>query len=141
MKLTNVLLSILFATITIYAFATNTFADKNYNRKNFQLELLPNGKFKSSDTVFLSIPSGNWKIKNKTINFSKQLNDSVLITEKAALIFSSDNKISFLKNGTKFSYHDKASSNLNPIISFISILKGILGMLVILFVAYIFSKF
>ena len=140
MKLTNVLLSILFATITIYAFATNTFADKNYNRKNFQLELLPNGKFKSSDTVFLSIPSGNWKIKNKTINFSKQLNDSVLITEKAALIFSSDNKISFLKNGTKFSYHDKASSNLNPIISFISILKGILGMLVILFVAYIFSK-
>ena len=140
MKLTNVLLSIIFATITIYAFATNTFADKNYNRKNFQLELLPNGKFKSSDTVFLSIPSGNWKIKNKTINFSKQLNDSVLITEKAALIFSSDNKISFLKNGTKFSYHDKASSNLNPIISFISILKGILGMLVILFVAYIFSK-
>jgi CNT family concentrative nucleoside transporter len=140
MKLTNVLLSILFATITIHAFAANTFADKNYRRKNFQLELLPNGKFKSSDTNFLSIPSGNWKIKNKTIIFSKQLNDSVLVTEKAALVFSSDNKISFLKNGTKFSYHDKASSNLNPSISFLSILKGILGMLVILFVAFIFSK-
>jgi CNT family concentrative nucleoside transporter len=140
MKLTNVLLSILFATITIHAFAANTFADKNYRRKNFQLELLPNGKFKSSDTNFLSIPSGNWKIKNKTIIFSKQLNDSVLVTEKTALVFSSDNKISFLKNGTKFSYHDKASSNLNPSISFLSILKGILGMLVILFVAFIFSK-
>ena len=140
MKLTNVLLSILFATITIHSFAANTFADKNYSRKNFRLELLPNGKFKSSDTLFLAIPSGNWKIKNKVIVFSKQLNDSILVTEKAALIFSSDNKISFLKNGTKFSYHDKASSNLNPSISFLSILKGILGMLVILFVAFIFSK-
>jgi CNT family concentrative nucleoside transporter len=140
MKLTNVLLSILFATITIHSFAANTFADKNYSRKNFHLELLPNGKFKSSDTNFLSIPSGNWKIKNKTIIFSKQLNDSVLVTEKASLISSSYNKISFLKNGIKFSYHDKASSNLNPSISFLSILKGILGMLVILFVAFIFSK-
>ena len=140
MKLTNVLLSILFATITIHSFAANTFADKNYSRKNFHLELLPNGKFKSSDTVFLSIPSGNWKIKKKAIIFSKQLNDSILVSEKAVLIFSSNNKISFLKNGTKFSYHDKASSNLNPSISFLSILKGILGMLVILFVAFIFSK-
>lgn len=140
MKLTNVLLSILFATITFHSFAANTFADKNYSRKNFHLELLPNGKFKSSDTVFLSIPSGNWKIKNKAIIFSKQLNDSILVSEKAVLIFSSNNKISFLKNGTKFSYHDRASSNLNPSISFLSILKGILGMLVILFVAFIFSK-
>jgi len=140
MKLTNVLLSILFATITIHSFAASTFADKNYSRKNFRLELLPNGTFKSSDTVFLSIPSGNWKVKNKSIIFSQQLNDSVLVTEKAALIFSSENKISFLKDGSKYSYHDKSSSNLNPSISFLSILKGILGMLVILFVAYIFSR-
>lgn len=140
MRLTNALLSALLLLLSFYSFAESPFADQVYKRKNFKLELLENGLFKSDDTLLLSISSGTWKVKNKTITFSQQLNDSIIVIEKAKISFSSHNKITLTRNGIRYSYHDLESSNIKPSVSFLSIAKGVLGMIILLLLAYLFSK-
>jgi len=54
--------------------------------------------------------------------------------------YSSDNKIVLEKEGTRFAYHDYESSRQNDGISWGSILRGILGLMSLFLVGFLFSR-
>lgn len=119
---------------------SNSLQDEEYHRKKFTLELKKDGTFKNTDTVLLPFKKGTYTLKNNVITFSAKENDSTSLSAKAKIIYSSDNKITLGIDKKRFSYHDKESSELAPSISFISIIRGIFGLLVLFMVGYLFSK-
>jgi CNT family concentrative nucleoside transporter len=140
MRSINVILSILFILFLGYSSSAKTFEDESYYRKNFRLELKKNGKFFCNDSSLVSATKGTWKVENSSIVLQYAVNDSLEESSKFKIAFSSHNKISLLKDGKRFSYHDRESSNASPSLSIISILRGIFGLLVLFAVAFIFSK-
>lgn len=140
MRSINVILSLLFILILGYSSSAKTFEDESYYRKNFRLELKKNGKFFCTDSLLVTATKGNWKVKNSSIVLQYAVNDSLVESSKFKIAYSSHNKISLLKDGKRYSYHDRESSNASPSLSIISILRGIFGMLVLFAVAFLFSK-
>ncbi len=132
----NSLFLILLLTFTLQASAK--FEDTVYYRKSFSLELNKNGTFTNNDTVLTNQTQGTWAIKNKKITFTSQL-DSSLVSNQFNIIYSSDNKITFLKEDTRFSYHDELSS-AGTGITFSSITRGFLGLGMLFLMGYLFSK-
>ncbi len=140
MRSINVILSLLFILILGYSSSAKTFEDESYYRKNFRLELKKNGTFFCTDSLLVTATKGNWKVKNSSIVLQYAVNDSLVESSKFKIAYSSHNKISLLKDGKRYSYHDRESSNASPSLSIISILRGIFGMLVLFAVAFLFSK-
>jgi CNT family concentrative nucleoside transporter len=140
MRSISVILSLLFILLAGFSSANKKFEDESYYRKNFRLDLKSNGEFHNTDTSLLQIDKGNWKIINSSIVFQYALNDSVNESRTLTIAYSSDNKLSLLKDGKRFSYHDRESSNASPSLSIVSILRGIFGLLVLFSVAFLFSK-
>lgn len=140
MRSINVILSLLFILILGYSSSAKTFEDESYYRKNFRLELKKNGTFFCTDSLLVTATKGNWKVKNSSIVLQYAVNDSLVESSKFKIAYTSHNKISLLKDGKRYSYHDRESSNASPSLSIISILRGIFGMLVLFAVAFLFSK-
>lgn len=140
MRSINVILSLLFILILGYSSSAKTFEDESYYRKNFRLELKKNGTFFCTDSLLVTATKGNWKVKNSSIVLQYAVNDSLVESSKFKIAYSSHNKISLLKDGKRYSYHDRESSNASPSLSIISILRGIFGLLILFSVAFLFSK-
>lgn len=140
MRSKSVILSLIFILVTGYSSANIKFEDESYYRKNFKLELKKEGAFNNNDTSLFSAKKGSWKLNKNWIIFSYKVNDSTSESSKFKIAFFSDNKLSLLKDGKRFSYHDRESSNASPSLSIISILRGIFGMLILFAVAFLFSK-
>lgn len=120
----------------LFSFNSHAFEDESYYRKNFELVLYKNGTFKNNDTLLTNKTSGNWTIKNKSVQLTAK-KDSVKETFK--VLYTSDNKIVLSKKGIRYAYHDKESFDSGGM-STMSIIKGIIGLLFLFFVAFIFSK-
>ena len=118
--------------------ANNSFGDEAYFRKSFALELSKNGIFTNTDTLLSPLKKGTWSVKGTKLVLSS-ISDSVTQEETFKILFKSDNKIVLGKNGQRFSYHDKISSDGTGI-SWISISRGILGMFFLFGIGYLFSK-
>jgi concentrative nucleoside transporter, CNT family len=140
MRSINVVLSLLFILSAGFSSANKKFEDESYFRKNFRLELKKNGEYYTNDTSLIAQEKGKWQVDHNSIVFHYAVNDSVNESSKFNIAFNSHNKLSLLKEGKRFSYHDRDSSNASPSISIISILRGIFGLLVLFVVAYLFSK-
>jgi concentrative nucleoside transporter, CNT family len=140
MRSISVVLSLVFILSAGFSSANKTFEDESYFRKNFRLELKKNGEYYTNDTSLIAQEKGKWQVDHNSIVFHYAVNDSVNESSKFNIAFNSHNKLSLLKEGKRFSYHDRDSSNASPSISIISILRGIFGLLVLFIVAYLFSK-
>ena len=120
------------------------FSDEIYLRGAYSLKLNKNHSFLCSDTNLTHHEKGSWKLKISPQDSKKILclyHDDVKGSEEFfPLIYSSENKITLSKNGKRFSYHDQESSDLSPPFSIASILRGIIGMLMLFFIAFLFSK-
>ena len=127
-----------FLLITFSSQASAKFADVEYHRKSFTLKLKPNGTFVNDDTLFTQQLTGTWKVKDKTLTLTSIINTSNIITNYP-IAFRSDNKVVFTKSGRRFAYHDKISSEGTGI-TFISIIRGVFGLVIIFLIGYIFSK-
>ncbi len=138
MKSISVALSILFICFFSTGFASQ-FEDQNYQRRGFRLDLLENGSFNNSDTALTTLKSGKWSVNGKILTLAGK-NDTLLIEDKYKVSYTSHNKITLIKKGERFSYHDLESTTSEGVFSFTSILKGILGMLVLLSIGYLFSR-
>lgn len=138
MKSISVALSILFICFFSTGFASQ-FEDQNYQRRGFRLDLLENGSFNNSDTALTTLKSGKWSVNGKILTLAGK-NDTLLIEDKFKVSYTSHNKITLIKKGERFSYHDLESTTSEGVFSFTSILKGILGMLVLLSIGYLFSR-
>lgn len=138
MKFKGVKLSLLFFFILLSYNSNAKFEDDSYYRKTFQLHLKKDGNFYNTDTLLSLQKKGEWLLKNKKLTLISG-SDSTKVTEQFNVIFTSDNKLTLSKKGIRFSYHDKESF-FGSGVSFMSITKGIIGMLFLFFIAYIFSK-
>lgn len=137
----SVFIFILFILTVFSANASNaSLQDETYFRKSFQISFLKNGKFTSNDTLLTSIKTGLWKKENGKINISSQVNDSTSVSETFYIQQLSDNKLKVKSNTGTFSFHDKESSFSGTNVSIQSILRGILGMLFLYSIGYLFSK-
>jgi concentrative nucleoside transporter, CNT family len=141
MRSISALLSLLiWSLLTSLSASATELPDQIYKRKSFTLQLLENGKFQNDDTLLLRATSGTWTKKGELLFFQYAVNDSTEGTMNAEIIYSSSNKISLSVNGKRFSYHDEDSSSKNPGISFLSILRGIFGLIILFIIGYLFSK-
>lgn len=121
---------------------SNEFSDEIYLRGSYYLKLNKDHSFLCSDTSLTNKEKGFWKLKISPQDSKKIL---CLYNEKESeeffsLIYSSENKITLSKNGNRFSYHDQESSDLSPPFSIASIVRGIIGMLMLFSIAFLFSK-
>ena len=138
MNLKSVSLSLLFLTVFLNHFFAKEFSDENYYRSGLELSLKSNHEFVCNDTSLTNFKKGTWSL----INSSNLL---VLVNSKKEkeifeLIFKSENKITLKKEGKTFSYHDKESSDTDPPFSIYSIFRGLIGMLMLFCIAFLFSK-
>ncbi len=141
MKSTSALLSLCWLLLfPILGMASTPFQDETYHRKNFTLSLNQSGKFTSNDTVLTSIKSGDWTFKNNRLTLSQKVNDSLEVSEQFFVSYLSDNKLSLSKGGKRFSFHDAESSSVSSGLSLISILRGLLGLMILFGIAFLFSK-
>jgi concentrative nucleoside transporter, CNT family len=133
-------LSFLLIVLISFSASANQLQDEVYHRKSFKLELKKEGTFKNSDTLLMPYTKGTYKVNGKSVNFEVELNDSVTDKLSFPILYSSDNKLTLGKNGKRISYHDAESSDLSPGISFGSILRGMLGLLSLFLIGFLFSK-
>jgi CNT family concentrative nucleoside transporter len=141
MRSISALLSLIWLLLLpLFGNSKNSFPDETYNRKNFTIEFSKSGKFKNTDTLLTPLSEGSWELKGKSLYLSQKVNDSITKEEKLNVAFLSDNKVTLINNGSRFSYHDIESASLSGGLSLISILRGIFGLLVLFGVAFIFSK-
>ena len=138
MKFKGVKLSLLFFFILFSYNSSASFDDESYYRKSFRLELKKDGSFKNSDTLLSTLKKGRWSVDKKTLILSTG-SDSTAINEKYRIIYSSENKLTLSKKSIRYSYHDKDSFTGTGV-SFLSITKGIFGLLFLFFIAFLFSK-
>lgn len=115
------------------------FADTAYYRKNFKITFNSDNTFTSNDTVLSSVSKGVYQEKNGRLILSGK-RDTSLVTESFVIRYRSDNKVVFEKGGTRYAYHDFDSSTQNGGVSWLSILRGILGLIALFLVAFLFSK-
>jgi CNT family concentrative nucleoside transporter len=130
---------ILLLLLTNTAFANANLADSVYYRKDFTIIFNSNETFVNNDTVFSSLQKGSYSIQEKTLILSGKV-DTNIISESYNIRFKSDNKVVFEKNGTRFAYHDFESSTRERGVSWLSIFRGILGLIALFIVAFIFSR-
>ncbi len=131
------------ASCLFLAFSTTAqqgFNDEVYKRRNFELRLRKDGTFKNTDSLLSTYKKGNWHLENGKLILEGTTSDTLTASEKLDLVFSSDNKITLVKNGARFSFHDEESSAQQIGISFVSILRGLLGLLFLFVVGYLFSR-
>ena len=120
----------------------NEFSDEIYLRGSYFIKLNKNHSFLCSDTNLTNKEKGFWKLKINPKDSKKTLclYNETESEEFFPLIYSSENKITLSKNGNRFSYHDQESSDLSPPFSIASIVRGIIGMLMLFSIAFLFSK-
>ena len=147
LKSVSLKLFILFFCFNTLFANTNEFSDEIYLRGSSSLTLNTDHSFSCSDTSLTNKEKGFWKLKISPKDSKKILclyNKKEKKSEEFfTIVYSSDNKITLLKNNDpkkRFSYHDQESSNLSPPFSISSILRGIVGMLMLFSIAFLFSK-
>ncbi|MDG1776642.1 MAG: nucleoside transporter C-terminal domain-containing protein [Crocinitomicaceae bacterium] len=127
-----------FLLITFSSQASTKFEDVAYYRKSFVLKLNKNGTFTNNDTVLTNQLKGKWTVKNNNITLLSQC-DSTQVSNQFDILYSSENKITFNKDGKRFSYHDKISSEGTGI-TFTSIFRGVLGLGMLFLLGFLLSK-
>lgn len=129
--------------LVLFLFNSNpvsaTFADTAYYRKNFKIIFNSDNTFTSNDTLLSSISKGDYQEKNGQLVLSGK-RDTSLVIESFLIRYRSDNKVVFEKGGARFAYHDFDSSTQDGGVSWLSIIRGILGLIALFLVAFLFSK-
>lgn len=129
----------LFLSFILICFTSKAnFADDVYYRKSFKIEFHKNHSFSNTDTSFCPIVKGKWSIENGKLFISGRT-DSSEQTLSYPIQFQSKNKIVLLKGNQRFAYHD-AGSSVDAGMSWSSIFRGILGMIALFLVAFLFSR-
>lgn len=121
------------------SFANAKFADTAYYRKNFEITFSSDNTFSSNDSLFTPIKKGEYIEKNGVLEISGMV-DTNLVRESFKIRYRSENKVVFEKGESRFAYHDFDSSTQDRGVSWISIVRGLLGLIALFFVAFIFSK-
>jgi concentrative nucleoside transporter, CNT family len=141
MKLTNVkLLNYSFLFLFLISFSLSTWGkttnqlDGSWHRRSTSISFEKNS-FTNSDTLFSRIKSGNWIIQKKNLILSDSIHADTFLIKSIG-----NEKISFIASNSKktFTYQSFEKIN-NTGFSFDSLIRGILGIITLLVIAYFFS--
>lgn len=141
MKLTNVkLLNYSFLFLFLISFSLSTWGkttnqlDGSWHRRSTSISFEKNS-FTNSDTLFSKIKSGNWIIQKKNLILSDSIHADTFLIKSIG-----NEKISFIaaKSQKTFTYQSFEKIN-NTGFSFDSLIRGILGIITLLVIAYFFS--
>jgi len=127
-------LTVLFISVFFGLFGQTRFSDTDYYRGDFKTVINKNNTFSTNDTILTTLSQGKWSLSGDTLTLKK---DS--ITENIKIVYSSENKVSFLKNQKRISYHDYDSFTGKDK-SWITIVRGVFGLIFLFLIAFLFSK-
>lgn len=114
--------------------------DQSWYRRKFSLTLNTDGTFTNSDTSLTVFQKGTYELKDNEIVFTSSENsDSVSYSETIPILIHTDQKLSFEKKGKKITFLDE-NKTLKSGLSASSFFRGLLGMLSLVFIAFLFSK-
>ncbi|MDG1734274.1 MAG: nucleoside transporter C-terminal domain-containing protein [Crocinitomicaceae bacterium] len=126
----------------------NIFEDEAYYRSGNVLKLLKSGDFTNNDLALSVYTKGTWSVKNDSLflvpeKVNAQRNNFSLSNagyETFSISYISDNKLTLTSAKGRFSYHDYDSTYKGSGFPLSSILRGIMGMLFLFFVAFALSR-
>lgn len=130
------------------ASSLNIFEDEAYYRSGNVLKLLKSGDFTNNDLALSAYTKGTWSVKNDSLflvpeKVTAQRNNFSLSNagyETFSISYISDNKLTLTSAKGRFSYHDYDSTYKGSGFPLSSILRGIMGMLFLFFVAFALSR-
>jgi len=126
----------------------NIFEDEAYYRSGNVLKLLKSGDFTNNDLALSAYTKGTWSVKNDSLflvpeKVTAQRNNFSLSNagyETFSISYISDNKLTLTSAKGRFSYHDYDSTYKGSGFPLSSILRGIMGMFFLFFVAFALSR-
>lgn len=126
----------------------NIFEDEAYYRSGNVLKLLKSGDFTNNDLALSAYTKGTWSVTNDSLflvpeKVTAQRNNFSLSNagyETFSISYISDNKLTLTSAKGRFSYHDYDSTYKGSGFPLSSILRGIMGMLFLFFVAFALSR-
>jgi CNT family concentrative nucleoside transporter len=155
MRLKKEIRNLLVALFCCVAFSSHTmasshniFEDEAYYRSGNVLKLLKSGDFTNNDLALSAYTKGTWSVKNDSLflvpeKVTAQRNNFSLSNagyETFSISYISDNKLTLTSAKGRFSYHDYDSTYKGSGFPLSSILRGIMGMLFLFFVAFALSR-
>lgn len=136
MKLISAALSILFICfLSTSSMASDAVGKKLMNGKH-SLTLSKNHTFSSTDSTVSVLKEGKWSKKGKTLILSGTVSDSIVVADTLQIVYETSERLSFKKGAvySTFQTTKKEEGNI-----WTSILRGILGMAVLIFIGFVFS--
>jgi CNT family concentrative nucleoside transporter len=155
MRLKKEIRNLLVALFCCVAFSSHTmasshniFEDEAYYRSGNVLKLLKSGDFTNNDLALSAYTKGTWSVKNDSLflvpeKVTAQRNNFSLSNagyETFSISYISDNKLTLTSAKGRFSYHDYDSTYKGSGFPLSSILRGIMGMFFLFFVAFALSR-
>jgi len=128
------LLLLSFLLLTLGTLAQVDSDSENWYRRKFALQLKADGSFTNTDTLLTQLRQGSWTKSEHAVILS---NDSV--QEVFPIAARLDNKLSLEVNGAKLTYLTE-DKTIQKSISFQGILRGLLGMIGLVLIAFLLSR-
>ncbi len=137
MKSISAALSILF----VLFLSTNSMANEavgkklTYGKQSFQLN--KDRTFQNTDTTVSVLKTGTWKQNKKTLILSGTVSDSIPVTDTLHVVYETAERLSFHKGKIHYTFKTNVKEQHNI---WEAIFKGILGMVVLIVIAYLISS-
>lgn len=137
MKSISAALSILFICFLSTSSMANDAVGKKLMNGKQSFTLSKNHTFSTTDTTMTSLKSGKWSQKGKTLILSGTVSDSIPVADTLMIVYETGERLSFQKGAifSTFKTTKKEDSNI-----FISILKGLMGMLFLIVIGFLLSS-
>lgn len=137
MRSINVILSALFAICFSLSSSGKVIHDTPYKRDTSgTLVFNKDHVFTNTDTALCILKVGEWKIKNDKLILSGPLNDSTKVSDTLLIAYQDEGRLSLKKDSDYFVYKSKYQEESSILVS---VGRGILGMIALLFVGFLLS--
>ena len=145
MKLTNVLRKLLLFSILLLTtlFSVNAqereqSTDEEWFRRKFTLKLNENGTFITNDTILTFQKSGNYVLEDGKLILSSSV-DTLTTTETFPILTLEKGKFALDNQNERITYL-KENKTLSTSFSWKGVMRGILGVVALIFIAFLLSK-
>ncbi len=137
MKSRGVALSILFLfTFSFHSLSGIVQDEELYSAKQ-SLLFQKDHSFSNSDSTVTELDKGKWKRENKSLILTGMINDTTSISDTLIICYESENRLSFQKGNNFYTYKSKKETPRNYTSN---ILKGIMGMVALILIGFLFSS-
>lgn len=142
MRLTNVLprvLALVIIFITTFSSLHAEEGDQEWFRRHFKLELKKDGTFNTNDTLLTHLTTGNYTLADTELILEGTLSDTLQVKEVFPILTNKTHKFSLGKDGKRVTFLHE-SKTVAASFTWNGLLRGILGVISLIFIAFIFSK-